>query len=113
MFYIHLIYSFVINNYVFWSRTPSKSKVTPNSELSGLGAKGNHDKQTPSKMKGSSQKPLKGDVESDSDNIPSKSNSKASGKQTIKSQVDSNSDNEALMSPFEHVDPRHSNKGTR
>jgi hypothetical protein len=109
--------SLIIKHCVFSSRSPSKSNITSKNELTGLRAKGNYHPQTPSKPKGSSsKKPFEGDAESDSDNdVISISNSKASGKQIIKSKshLHTDSDNEALMSPFEHVDPRRSNKTRR
>ena len=98
------------------SRTPSKLNITSKNELTRLRAKGNYHPQTPSKPKGSSMKRFEGDVESDSDNdIVFDSNSKASGKDVIKSKsfFNTNSDDEALMSPFEHTNPRRSTKSIR
>jgi len=98
------------------SRTPSKLNITSKNELTRLRAKGNYHPQTPSKPKGSSKKQFAGDAESDSDNdIVFASNSKASGKDVIQSKsfFNTNSDDEALMSPFEHINPRRSTKSIR
>ena len=98
------------------SRTPSKLNITSKNELTRLRAKGNYHPQTPSKPKGSSKKRFEGDAESDSDNdIVFDSNSKAAAKDVIKSKsfFNTNSDDEALMSPFEHTNPRRSAKSIR
>ena len=90
--------------YIFTSRTPSKTKASPNKRLM----------ETPPNTKGSfSKKPVKGDIESDiDDSVPSKTSSKTSGKKPMeaRSQVDTTSDTEALMSPFQQFDPRRSSK---
>ena len=96
--------------------TPSKLNITSKNELTRLRAKGNYHPQVPSKPKGSSKKQFEGDAESDSDNdTVFDSNCKASGKDVIKSKsyFNTNSDDKALMSPFEHINPRHSTKSIR
>ena len=110
--------SLVIKNYVFSSRTPSKSNVTFKDKLTGLCTKGNYYQQMPSKPKESSSKKPFSDAESDGeDDVLSNLTSKASGKRMIKSKsqshTNSDDDSEALMSPFEQIDPHHSNKSRR